>query len=154
VPAGDVLAFLKGTDLWHFNLKDALSEESYHGFTGIRDHKIIVGASANLHQARDSLQARTTSFVPLVEIHPNIRPLPPCVDEHDDSDFWLALCDWVSENPRMARGMKPPTEMPESLGTVLYDLIRKASGRGGPQSGHVGLPPFKKLDAHSVAKAI
>ncbi len=141
----DVVERLVASDLWKFNLRDTANENSNHGFTGICDHKVIVGATATLHEAPQALQRRTTSFVPLVESRNHKRALPPSIDGTEDESLWRSLCDWTSSNPRLIRGMKPPTPMPDSLGEGLYDTIRRASGRGGHLCGHVGLPPFSMV---------
>lgn len=129
-------AFLK-TDLWRLNLSDAASGGT-HEFTRLEKHRVIVGASAEPSAAGVALRERRTSFVPLVD---DATGRPSMISADDSQFLWSALSEWLSYNPRMSWGMKPPSRLPDALGEAMYDAVRAASGRGGPIHGSVALPP-------------
>jgi hypothetical protein len=153
-PPEEQLAALQAMDLWHYNLIDA-DRGGHHEFTGIRDHRILVGAVAQPQDASEQLRLRRTSYVPLVDLDPRPpyphRPLPPEVEPGVCAALWQALRTWVANNQQLTgrRRRTPPTTMPDDLGNALYDCVRTISGRGSELCGYVALPPLRWLQPNA-----
>jgi hypothetical protein len=147
LPAGvEAWQYLQTTDIWRYNLADA-SPGRHHEYTGIDGHPIIVGYAATAEAASCALQDRTTSFVPLVDQREPEKSVPSYINQSDGCELWRQMTNWVADNPRLARGMKPPSRIPTALGETLYYMFRRVSGRGSDLEGHVALPPVSWTNA-------
>jgi len=138
IPSTELWSRLQQMDVWNMNLIDVLPH-SYHEHTAYRPHRIIVGAVAPDGSERVALDARSTSYVPLIT--DSLSP-PMLTASTASTALWRDLRSWVAANPRMAIGNKPPTSMGTSLGDAIYDEIRALSGNGFFR-GHVALPPLQ-----------
>lgn len=127
---------LVATGLWTFNLQDAQAGQA-HGYSKVNPHRVLLAGSRV--PSPDDLRSRKASFVPLLEAD---RMGLTQLTEAREPNLWRMLEALVVTVPRLCRSMKPPVQLPQLLGELIYDASIRQSGYGGLHTGCVAVPPL------------